>query len=176
MEQINFYLCQYLCFWQILNMEDDMNWYRAELDGREGLIPSNYIEMKSHEWVLCNYNLLLFFLQNIEVHICMNRFKLLFRLNCVRITISLYLSWNRHNLYLKVHIIFTVGEAWNMVWVSPVWPVWESFWSYTVTSWLNFAEQNSRTQTLGCIFLMILLILHDSHGSFQHQLSSKTNI
>lgn len=35
-------------FSQILNMEDDMNWYRAELDGREGLIPSNYIEMKSH--------------------------------------------------------------------------------------------------------------------------------
>lgn len=28
-----------------------MNWYRAELDGKEGLIPSNYIEMKSHEWV-----------------------------------------------------------------------------------------------------------------------------
>lgn len=35
--------------WQILNMEDDMNWYRAELDGREGLIPSNYIEMKAHK-------------------------------------------------------------------------------------------------------------------------------
>lgn len=32
-------------------MEDDMNWYRAELDSREGLIPSNYIEMKNHEWV-----------------------------------------------------------------------------------------------------------------------------
>lgn len=44
-----FFLPLYLCFWQILNMEDDMNWYRAELDGREGLIPSNYIEMKSHE-------------------------------------------------------------------------------------------------------------------------------
>lgn len=35
---------------QILNMEDDMNWYRAELDGKEGLIPSNYIEMKNHDW------------------------------------------------------------------------------------------------------------------------------
>lgn len=33
-------------------MEDDMNWYRAELDGKEGLIPSNYIEMKNHRWVL----------------------------------------------------------------------------------------------------------------------------
>ncbi|KAL5288648.1 sem-5 family protein [Megaselia abdita] len=35
---------------KILNMEDDMNWYRAELDGKEGLIPSNYIDMKSHDW------------------------------------------------------------------------------------------------------------------------------
>ncbi|KAG7209781.1 hypothetical protein KM043_011400 [Ampulex compressa] len=35
---------------KILNMEDDMNWYRAELDSREGLIPSNYIEMKNHDW------------------------------------------------------------------------------------------------------------------------------
>ncbi|KAL1450273.1 hypothetical protein MTO96_043962 [Rhipicephalus appendiculatus] len=31
-------------------MEDDMNWYRAELDSKEGLIPSNYIEMKKHDW------------------------------------------------------------------------------------------------------------------------------
>lgn len=36
---------------QILNMEDDMNWYRAELDGKEGLIPSNYIQMKNHRYV-----------------------------------------------------------------------------------------------------------------------------
>ena len=28
---------------KVLNKEDDMNWFRAELDGREGLIPSNYI-------------------------------------------------------------------------------------------------------------------------------------
>lgn len=35
---------------QVLNMEDDMNWYRAELDGKEGLIPSNYIEMRKHDW------------------------------------------------------------------------------------------------------------------------------
>lgn len=36
-----------------------MNWYRAELDSREGLIPSNYIEMKSHEYVsnvILHYN------------------------------------------------------------------------------------------------------------------------
>ena len=31
-------------------MEDDQNWYRAELDGKEGLIPSNYIEFKNHDW------------------------------------------------------------------------------------------------------------------------------
>ena len=40
-----------LLYLQILNMEDDMNWYRAELESREGLIPSNYIEMKPHESV-----------------------------------------------------------------------------------------------------------------------------
>lgn len=33
-----------------------MNWYRAELDGKEGLIPSNYIEMRNHEWVFFNEN------------------------------------------------------------------------------------------------------------------------
>ena len=35
---------------KVLNKEDDMNWYRAELDGQEGLIPSNYIEMRPHSW------------------------------------------------------------------------------------------------------------------------------
>ncbi|UYV81064.1 sem-5 [Cordylochernes scorpioides] len=35
---------------KVLNVEDDINWYRAELDGKEGLIPSNYIEMKKHDW------------------------------------------------------------------------------------------------------------------------------
>ncbi|XP_076331048.1 growth factor receptor-bound protein 2 [Tachypleus tridentatus] len=35
---------------KVLNVENDMNWYRAELDGAEGLIPSNYIEMKKHDW------------------------------------------------------------------------------------------------------------------------------
>ncbi|KAG1669345.1 Protein E(sev)2B [Nymphon striatum] len=37
---------------EILNMEDDMNWYRAEVDNKEGLIPSNYIQMKNHEYVV----------------------------------------------------------------------------------------------------------------------------
>jgi growth factor receptor-binding protein 2 len=35
---------------KIVNKEDDMNWYRAELDGQKGLVPSNYIEMKPHGW------------------------------------------------------------------------------------------------------------------------------
>lgn len=48
-ELINYSLILfYVVNYKILNMEDDMNWYRAELDGREGLIPSNYIEMKTH--------------------------------------------------------------------------------------------------------------------------------
>lgn len=34
---------------KILNMEDS-DWYRAELETKEGFIPSNYIEMKSHDW------------------------------------------------------------------------------------------------------------------------------
>lgn len=33
---------------QILNMEDDQNWYKAELRGAEGFIPKNYIHIKPH--------------------------------------------------------------------------------------------------------------------------------
>ncbi|CAB4057334.1 GRB2 [Lepeophtheirus salmonis] len=35
---------------KVLNIEDDKNWYRAESGGKEGLIPSNYIDMKPHDW------------------------------------------------------------------------------------------------------------------------------
>ncbi|XP_070338370.1 GRB2-related adapter protein isoform X2 [Equus asinus] len=35
---------------QILNMEDDQNWYKAELRGAEGFIPKNYIRVKPHPW------------------------------------------------------------------------------------------------------------------------------
>lgn len=45
---------------QVLNIEDDINWFRAELDGREGLIPSNYIEMKPHEYVFFDCDLTFF--------------------------------------------------------------------------------------------------------------------
>ncbi|XP_029784727.1 GRB2-related adapter protein isoform X2 [Suricata suricatta] len=35
---------------KILNMEDDQNWYKAELRGAEGFIPKNYIRIKPHPW------------------------------------------------------------------------------------------------------------------------------
>ncbi|PKK20741.1 GRB2-related adaptor protein, transcript variant X3 [Columba livia] len=35
---------------KILNMEDDQNWYKAELYGREGFIPKNYIKVKPHPY------------------------------------------------------------------------------------------------------------------------------
>ncbi|XP_021267900.1 GRB2-related adapter protein isoform X2 [Numida meleagris] len=35
---------------KILNMEDDQNWYKAELYGSEGFVPKNYIKVKPHPW------------------------------------------------------------------------------------------------------------------------------
>uniref|UniRef100_A0A8D0GCM4 GRB2-related adapter protein n=1 Tax=Sphenodon punctatus TaxID=8508 RepID=A0A8D0GCM4_SPHPU len=35
---------------KILNMEDDQNWYKAELFGSEGFVPKNYIKMKPYPW------------------------------------------------------------------------------------------------------------------------------
>ncbi|XP_075035347.1 GRB2-related adapter protein [Mixophyes fleayi] len=35
---------------KILNMEDDQNWYKAELYGIEGYIPKNYIKVKPYPW------------------------------------------------------------------------------------------------------------------------------
>uniref|UniRef100_A0A8C6Y519 GRB2-related adapter protein n=1 Tax=Naja naja TaxID=35670 RepID=A0A8C6Y519_NAJNA len=35
---------------KILNMEEDQNWYKAELCGLEGFVPKNYIKMKPHPW------------------------------------------------------------------------------------------------------------------------------
>ncbi|XP_071953295.1 growth factor receptor-bound protein 2-like [Antedon mediterranea] len=35
---------------KILNKEHDRNWFKAEYEGREGLVPKNYIQMKCHEW------------------------------------------------------------------------------------------------------------------------------
>ncbi|XP_048575728.1 growth factor receptor-bound protein 2 [Nematostella vectensis] len=34
----------------VLDMDQDKNWYKAEQDGREGWIPKTYIEMKPHDW------------------------------------------------------------------------------------------------------------------------------
>ncbi|XP_033108725.1 growth factor receptor-bound protein 2-like [Anneissia japonica] len=30
--------------------QDDKNWYNAEFEGQEGLVPRNYIEMAPHDW------------------------------------------------------------------------------------------------------------------------------
>ncbi|CAL8305102.1 unnamed protein product [Merluccius merluccius] len=35
---------------KITNMEDDPNWYTAELDGRKGFVPKNYINIRPHAW------------------------------------------------------------------------------------------------------------------------------
>lgn len=35
---------------KVLNMEDDQNWYKAELFGTEGFVPKNYIKMKPNPW------------------------------------------------------------------------------------------------------------------------------
>ncbi|KAM9493548.1 GRB2 related adaptor protein a [Clarias gariepinus] len=35
---------------KIINMEDDPNWYTAELMGRKGYVPKNYIELRPHTW------------------------------------------------------------------------------------------------------------------------------
>lgn len=37
-----------LLHFQVLNEECDQNWYKAELNGKDGFIPKNYIEMKPH--------------------------------------------------------------------------------------------------------------------------------
>ncbi|KPP79087.1 GRB2-related adapter protein-like [Scleropages formosus] len=35
---------------KITNMEDDPNWYTAELMGRRGFVPKNYINVRPHMW------------------------------------------------------------------------------------------------------------------------------
>ncbi|KAI0233429.1 Protein E(sev)2B [Lamellibrachia satsuma] len=37
---------------KIINMEEDKNWYKAELDGKEGYVPVNYIEMMPFPWYI----------------------------------------------------------------------------------------------------------------------------
>lgn len=44
-EMIDFF---FLISFQVLNEECDQNWYKAELNGKDGFIPKNYIEMKPH--------------------------------------------------------------------------------------------------------------------------------
>ncbi|XP_060598453.1 growth factor receptor-bound protein 2-like isoform X2 [Ruditapes philippinarum] len=35
---------------KILSKDEDQNWYKAELNGKEGYVPNNYIEMRPHDW------------------------------------------------------------------------------------------------------------------------------
>lgn len=35
---------------KIINCEGDQNWYQAELKGKTGFIPANYVEMLEHDW------------------------------------------------------------------------------------------------------------------------------
>lgn len=44
-------LADYFFSCQITNMEDDPNWYTAELTGRKGYVPKNYIELRPHTYV-----------------------------------------------------------------------------------------------------------------------------
>jgi growth factor receptor-binding protein 2 len=37
---------------KILSTEEDKNWYKAEFEGREGFIPSNYIDIKPPAWFI----------------------------------------------------------------------------------------------------------------------------
>ncbi|KAL7071194.1 hypothetical protein ACQ4LE_009079 [Meloidogyne hapla] len=39
---------------KVLNKDEDPHWYKAEIGGIEGLIPSNYIRMMEHSWYLGN--------------------------------------------------------------------------------------------------------------------------
>ncbi|KAK3511083.1 hypothetical protein QTP70_030277 [Hemibagrus guttatus] len=38
------------CSFQVTNMEEDPNWYTAELSGRKGFVPKNYINVRPHAW------------------------------------------------------------------------------------------------------------------------------
>ena len=38
-------------------MEEDKNWYKAELDGKEGYVPCNYIDMKPYSCVALSYSI-----------------------------------------------------------------------------------------------------------------------
>ncbi|CAK6953405.1 growth factor receptor-bound protein 2a [Scomber scombrus] len=35
---------------KIMTESSDLNWYKAELNGREGFIPRNYVTVKPHKW------------------------------------------------------------------------------------------------------------------------------
>lgn len=39
---------------QVINIDEDKNWFKAELDGKTGYIPANYVHMEPHGCVTSN--------------------------------------------------------------------------------------------------------------------------
>ena len=37
---------------KIISFQEDRNWFKAELDGRIGFVPKNYIQMKDNYWYM----------------------------------------------------------------------------------------------------------------------------
>ncbi|EGD83536.1 growth factor receptor-bound protein 2 [Salpingoeca rosetta] len=35
---------------KVINIDEDKNWFKAELDGKTGYIPANYVQMEPHGW------------------------------------------------------------------------------------------------------------------------------
>ena len=54
---------------KILAKDQDKNWYKGELNGREGFIPKNYVQMKPHEYDYLSFLPFLSFLRFIFVEI-----------------------------------------------------------------------------------------------------------
>uniref|UniRef100_A0A0K0ENZ6 GRB2-related adapter protein n=1 Tax=Strongyloides stercoralis TaxID=6248 RepID=A0A0K0ENZ6_STRER len=46
-DELSFHAGQTL---KVLNKDEDPHWYKAELNGREGFVPSNYIRLLPHSW------------------------------------------------------------------------------------------------------------------------------
>ncbi|MCJ8747710.1 hypothetical protein PDJAM_G00156510 [Pangasius djambal] len=46
-DELSFHKCDIL---KVTNMDEDPNWYTAELLGRKGFVPKNYINVRPHPW------------------------------------------------------------------------------------------------------------------------------
>ena len=47
-DRLAYFYLTFVWLIQVLNMEEDMNWYKAELKGQEGYVPKTYIEVVPH--------------------------------------------------------------------------------------------------------------------------------